>query len=281
MKAQDTNFCKNIDRLFDEKSGAFVMGILNITSDSFFDGGMYTSDEFQFKKADKMIKEGVDIIDIGAYSTKPGAKTVPEKEEASKLVSAIKLIRKEFPNILISADTFRANVAKQAIEAGANIINDISGGSLDNKMFDTVAQLKVPYILMHIQGKPENMQNNPIYNNVTKEVYNYLDEKIETLNNLGVKNIIIDPGFGFGKTLENNYNLLNKLSLFKNLKAPILVGLSRKSMIYKLLNIDAKDALNGTSILNTIALLNGAKIIRVHDVKEAKEAVFLIEKLNQ
>ncbi|MBN8697014.1 MAG: dihydropteroate synthase [Bacteroidetes bacterium] len=251
------------------------MGILNITSDSFYDGGKYLQPGAYLAQAEKMIQEGADILDIGAYSTRPGAAEVDEATEKERLTNAIAAIRKQFPEVLISADTFRASVAKKAIEAGANIINDISGGTMDEAMFNTVAELDVPYILMHIQGTPQTMQVDPQYKNVTKEVKNFFEERIEQLNKKGFKKIILDPGFGFGKTIEHNYQLLREMDQFQSLGLPVLAGLSRKSMIYKLLNIKAEESLNGTSVLNSFALQKGAKILRVHDVKEAKEVVQL------
>lgn len=281
MSAQDTDFSQKTERIFKHDSSPIVMGILNVTTDSFFDGGNYVSEEKWLTHAKKMIGDGAEIIDIGAYSTRPGAKNISEEEETKLLIKAIKSVRQHFPDVLISADTFRASVAEKAVEAGANIINDISGGTMDVNMFKTIAKLQVPYILMHIQGTPENMQKKPEYENVTEEVYSFFDSKIKELNSLGFNKIILDPGFGFGKTLEHNYQLLKDLEKFHSFHLPLLVGFSRKSMINKLLNISAKNALNGTTVLNTIALQKGAKILRVHDVKEAKEAVVITEYLNK
>lgn len=279
--AQDNVFFQKIERIFDQKSTPLVMGILNITSDSFYDGGKYLQPDAYLAQAQKMIKEGADILDIGAYSTRSGAAEVDETTEKERLTSAIAAIRKQFPEVLISADTFRASVAKKSIEAGANIINDISGGTMDEAMFDTVAELDVPYILMHIQGTPQTMQVDPKYKNVTQEVKTFFEERMEMLNKKGLKKIILDPGFGFGKTIEHNYQLLREMDQFQSLGLPVLAGISRKSMIYKLLNIKSEESLNGTSILNTIALQKGAKILRVHDVKEAKEVVQLHSLLNK
>jgi len=279
MSAQDTNFYKKTAGIFESASPQLVMGILNITPDSFYDGGRYVQAEEYLLKVKQFIDEGADIIDIGAQSTKPGAKEITEKEETGRLIPAIIAIRKLFPKVIISVDTFRASVAQKAIEAGADVINDISGGTMDEQMFTTIGKLKVPYILMHIQGTPQTMQQNPYYKNVTAEVMSFFKAKITELNNLGATNIIIDPGFGFGKTLEHNYQLLNDLEMFRTLNIPILVGVSRKSMIYKPLNISADEALNGTTVINTIALMKGVKILRVHDVKEAKQAVMLVDKL--
>jgi len=279
--AQDKVFFQKIERIFDQKSPPLVMGILNITSDSFYDGGKYLNEAEWLTQAQKMITEGADIIDIGAYSTRPGAENVSEETEIERLTNAIRSVRKAFPEVLISADTFRAKVAEKAIEAGANIINDISGGTMDDKMFETVAQLDVPYVLMHIQGTPATMQLNPTYQNVTKEVMLFFEERIVLLGKLGFKKVILDPGFGFGKTMKHNYELLRNLEQIQKLGLPVLAGSSRKSMIYKLLNISQKESLNGTIILNTIAVQKGAKVLRVHDVKEAKEVVTLSTFLNQ
>lgn len=278
--AQDKVFFQKIERIFDQKSPPLVMGILNITSDSFYDGGKYLKEAEWLAQAQKMITEGADIIDIGAYSTRPGAENVSEETEIERLTATIQSIRKAFPEVLISADTFRAKVAEKAIEAGANIINDISGGTMDEKMFETVAKLNVPYVLMHIQGTPATMQVDPTYQNVTKEVMAFFEERIALLEKLGLKKVILDPGFGFGKTMEHNYELLQNLEQFQKFGLPVLAGISRKSMIYKLLNISQQESLNGTTILNTIAIQKGAKLLRVHDVKEAKEVVTLSTFLN-
>jgi dihydropteroate synthase len=280
MMAQDTVFYEKIEQIFTTDSMPLIMGILNITSDSFYDGGNYLTENEWLEQTKQMITEGADIIDIGAYSTRPGAKDISETEEIERLVSAIKSIRNIFPKILISADTFRASVAEKAIEAGANIINDISGGTLDENMFTIIAKLQVPYILMHIQGTPQTMQKNPQYKNVTDEVFSFFDNQLKTLNKMGIKKIIIDPGFGFGKTVEHNYQLLKNFNKLLSFNSPLLAGLSRKSMINKLLNIKPENALNGTTILNTIALEKGAKILRVHDVKEAKEAAIMVNYFN-
>jgi dihydropteroate synthase len=258
-----------------------VMGILNVTEDSFYDGGQHISETDYLKQCEKMLTEGAGIIDIGATSTRPGAKLNTATEEAVKLLPVITAIRREFPEAIISVDTYHASVAEMAVDNGAGIINDISGGAFDMNMFATIARLKVPYILMHIQGTPENMQLNPVYQNLMQEVMLYFAEKINQLRQLGVNDIIIDPGFGFGKNLNHNYELLQKLELFSMLNLPILVGFSRKSMINKVLHTTTAEALNGTTVLNTIALLKGAKILRVHDVKEAVEAVKITEMLEQ
>lgn len=278
---QDTFFLKNNKGITLNLDEPIIMGILNVTPDSFFDGGQYLNNETIIKQVNSMQYDGAKIIDIGGYSTRPNAKEVSEEEELNRVVPIIELISKQFPDLVISIDTFRSNVATKAIEAGANLINDISGGSLDSTMFKTVAELNVPYILMHIKGTPTTMQNNPSYENIVEEVKEYFTTKIAKLNQLGVTNIILDLGFGFGKTIEHNYQLLNALEEFNSFNLPILTGISRKSMIYKVLEITPQEALNGTSILNTIALMKGAKILRVHDVKEANECLKLVEKLNK
>ncbi len=261
------------DSIFFSTQIPIVMGILNLTTDSFYDGGNYLTDEKIILKVKTMLDEGASIIDIGAQSSKPGAMQMSSKEELKKILPTIKLLKSKFKNIIISVDTFWSNTAKQSVLKGANIINDISAGEIDKNMLRTIAKLNVPYIMMHMQGTPEIMQDNPQYNNVTLEIINFFKHKISKLSRLGFNKIIIDPGFGFGKTMQHNYQLLNNLTQFKNLKKPILVGASRKSMIYKLLDIETDKALNGTSIINTIALQNGANILRVHDVKEAIECI--------
>ena len=261
------------DSIFFSTQIPIVMGILNLTTDSFYDGGNYLTDEKIILKVKTMLDEGASIIDIGAQSSKPGAIQISSKEELKKILPTIRLLKSKFKNIIISVDTFWSNTAKQSVLKGANIINDISAGEIDKNMLRTIAKLNVPYIMMHMQGTPEIMQDNPQYNNVTLEIINFFKHKISNLSKLGFNKIIIDPGFGFGKTMQHNYQLLNHLTQFKNLKKPILVGASRKSMIYKLLDIETDKALNGTSIINTIALQNGANILRVHDVKEAIECI--------
>jgi dihydropteroate synthase len=253
-----------------------VMGVLNSTPDSFFDGGKYQDEKAILTQTEKMLHEGATFIDVGAYSSRPGADFVSEEEELKRIVPVVELILREFPNTHLSIDTFRSKVAKETIEAGAALINDISGGNLDAAMFSTVAKLQVPYILMHMQGTPQTMQQNPSYQNVTTEVIQFFSEKIYDLKQLKVNDIIVDVGFGFGKTLEHNYQLLRDLQLFQNLNVPVLAGMSRKSMLYKLLEITPHEALNATTSANTIALMNGANILRVHDVKEAVECVKLV-----
>lgn len=257
-----------------------VMGILNITPDSFFDGGKYKNESEILGQVEKMLFEGATFIDVGAYSSRPGAKHISEKQELQRIVPVIELLIKNFPEIIISIDTFRSAIARETINAGAAIINDISGGKMDDNMFKTVANLRVPYILMHMLGIPQNMQLNPVYKDVTQEIISFFAEQIFKLHQLEINDIIIDVGFGFGKTISHNYEILKNLSLFKSLNAPILAGISRKSMLYKTLNISAKEALNATTSANTIALLNGANILRVHDVKEAMEAVKIVHHLS-
>ena len=258
-----------------------VMGILNVTPDSFYDGGRYIDDSDAIRaRLDKMLSEGADIIDVGAYSTRPGAADVSADEEWRRLATALEIIDKNYNGTLVSADTFRAEIARRCIESGVvGIINDISAGTLDSDMFATIAQLHVPYILMHLQGTPQNMQKAPTYENVVNDVVEFLSAKVLDLHRLGVADIIIDPGFGFGKTLTHNYTLLNNLDKLSIFDMPILVGASRKSMIYKLLNITPEESLNGTSVINTIALTKGAAILRVHDVKEAVECVKIVNEL--
>lgn len=258
-----------------------VMGILNITPDSFFDGGKYKNETAIISQVNKMLVEGATFIDIGAYSSRPGAKHISEQEELERILPVVKLLVKEFPKILISIDTFRSNIAKKCIANGASIINDISTGSMDAAMFKTIATLQVPYIIMHMQGTPQNMQTNPTYKNVVQDILHYFSEKIYNLRALGVNDIIADVGFGFGKTLEHNYTLLKNLDIFKNLEIPTLTGISRKSMLYKPLAISPEKALNATTAANTIALLKGTNILRVHDVKEALESVKIVELLEK
>ena len=257
-----------------------VMGILNITPDSFFDGGKYSNKKTIISQVEKMLTDGAAFIDIGAYSSRPGAKHISETEELQRITPVVQLLVNEFPEILISIDTFRSTVAKKCIENGASIINDISAGNVDADMFTTISKLKVPYIIMHMQGAPKTMQNKPTYNNITQELLLYFSTKINELHALGVNDIITDVGFGFGKTIEHNYDLLKNLSLFKNLNAPILAGISRKSMLHKPLGISAEEALNATTSAHTIALLNGANILRAHDVKEANQAIKIVQLLN-
>lgn len=251
-----------------------VMGILNVTPDSFYANSRTQSDEDIAARAHQIVDEGGSMIDVGAYSSRPGADDVPVEEEMRRLRKALAIIKKETPDAIISVDTFRSDVAKMCIEeCGAHIINDISGGVLDRNMFRTVAHLGVPYILMHMQGTPGTMQVAPHYDDLMREIFLYFAERVKSLRDLGAKDIILDPGFGFGKTLEHNYELMAHLKEFREFDLPVLVGISRKSMIYKLLGGTPENALNGTTVLNTMALMHGAHILRVHDVKEAAEAV--------
>lgn len=256
------------------------MGILNVTPDSFYAGSRVQEEEQLLLLAQQMVKDGADILDIGGYSTRPGAEDISPAQEIKRVVSAIKFIKQALPNTLISIDTFRSSVATKAIEAGASLINDVSGGNLDPLMFETVAALKVPYILMHMRGTPQTMKSLAQYANVVTEVYQELRAKLSQLHQLGVTDVIIDPGFGFAKTIEHNFSLLKNLSYFQALGQPVLAGLSRKSMIYKTLDITPENALNGTTALHMIALHQGASLLRVHDVKAAKECVLLHQRLN-
>lgn len=253
-----------------------VMGILNVTPDSFYDGNRHITVSTALHQTEKMVSEGVDIIDIGGYSSRPGADDISEAEELSRVVPIIEGIRKEFSELIISIDTFRTPVARAAIESGASMINDISAGELDPSMFDLVAAVQVPYVAMHMRGTPQTMIKHTIYTNLVKEVIDHLHTKISKLHQLGVKDVVVDPGFGFAKTAAQNFELLRQLDALKILGQPVLVGLSRKSMIWRTLGITPDEALNGTTTLNTIALLKGASILRVHDVKEAVEAVKLV-----
>ena len=258
-----------------------VMGILNLTPDSFYDGGKYSSQKEILLHTEKMLIEGASFIDIGAYSSRPGATDISEDEELKRILPNLEIIIHEFPEILISIDTFRSKVASRCVSVGASMINDISGGNLDENMFDTISKLQVPYIIMHMQGTPQTMQKNIKYENLFNDIVYFLSKKISQLKNLGVNDIILDVGFGFGKTLDQNYELLQKLNLFKSLDLPILTGISRKSMLYKYLDINAAESLNASTTANTLAILQGANILRVHDVKEAVEAVKIIQKTKE
>ncbi len=252
-----------------------VMGILNLTPDSFFDGGRYTKRDEWISQTEKMIQDGASVIDLGAVSTRPGALNVSEEEEIARLLPALELLAVRYPKIVFSIDTYRAKVAKLTAEAGAGIMNDISGGRMDADLIQTVAAAGLPYILMHMQGTPSNMQQNPVYDDVTKEVGDFFNQKLNSLHQAGITQVILDPGFGFGKTIDHNYKLLKNLHNFKRLGCPVLVGISRKSMIYKILEITPEEALSATSALHMIALINGADILRVHDVKEAVQVIKL------
>ena len=253
-----------------------VMGIINVTPDSFYEDSRQQTVDTVLQQAEKMIRDGADILDIGGQSTRPGSTAIGAEEELKRVIGAIEAIHQNFPGIFISVDTYFSLVAKEAVAAGASVINDISAGSIDKNMIATVAALDVPYVLMHIQGTPQTMQQLPQYENVTREVLGFFIAKIDELHKAGINDIIIDPGFGFGKTIAHNFELLHHLSVFKMIDHPLLLGISRKSTIYKTLGISAGEALNGTTVLNTIGLMNGASIIRVHDVKEAKEAIKLV-----
>ena len=255
-----------------------VMGILNVTPDSFYDGGRYVNSELTLlQQTEKMLAEGATIIDIGGYSSRPGADHISEEEEKRRAVSCVKLVAGHFPKAYISIDTFRATVARDAVDAGASMVNDISGGGLDNAMFDTVAALKVPYVMMHMRGTPQTMKTLTDYDDLCDEIIDYFQQRVALLRDKGVADIVIDPGFGFAKNIDQNYELLGKLHTLKMLELPILVGLSRKSMIYKRLKISVDDALNGTTALNAMALVQGASILRVHDVKEAVQTIKLFK----
>ncbi len=257
-----------------------VMGIINITPDSFYKGSRYNSDSEILKAAVKMIEDGADILDVGGYSSRPGAEDITYEEESRRVLKSLKLIAAELPSAILSVDTFRSDVASEAVlGCGAHIINDISGGEADSNMFSVVEKLNVPYIMMHMSGNPRTMQNSPVYDDVVADILSWFGDRIFRLRTSGVKDIILDPGFGFGKTAEHNFEMLRRLNDFSVAGLPLMVGISRKSMIWKTLSITADDALNGTAVLNTVSLLNGADILRVHDVKEAVEAVKMIEKL--
>lgn len=257
-----------------------IMGILNVTPDSFFDGNRYRNEKEILLQVEKMVTAGTTFVDVGGYSTRPGATEIPETEERKRILGAIRPILKTFPETLISIDTFRSEIAKVATAEGAVMINDISGGALDPKMLETVAQLRVPYILMHMRGNPETMTSQTDYKNLVKEVADYFHQKLNALNSHNIPDIILDPGFGFAKTIAQNFELLNHLEYFQHLDRPLLVGLSRKSMIWKTLESSPEEALNGTTSLHTIALLKGANILRVHDVKEANEVLRLFDQLS-
>ncbi|RAR48946.1 dihydropteroate synthase [Flavobacterium lacus] len=256
-------------------SSPSVMGILNVTPNSFYDGGRYQQETEILKRVEVMLTEGADFVDIGAYSSKPNAEFVSEEQELSRLLPILKSVLKEFPTTIISVDTFRSEIAKASIENGAAIINDISAGSLDDKMMEMVAKFQVPYIMMHMKGTPQTMMNLTKYDDIVKELLFYFSEKIAQARSFGINDLIIDPGFGFAKTVEQNYEVMQKLQLFESLELPVLAGVSRKSMIYKPLESTPEKALNGTTALNMIALTKGASILRVHDVKEAVECVKL------
>jgi dihydropteroate synthase len=257
-----------------------VMGILNVTPNSFFDGGKYKNETEILSQVEKMLLDGATFIDIGAYSSKPNAEFVSEQEEISRIVPVVNLILKHFPETIISIDTFRSQVAKASIESGAAIINDIAAGNLDDKMFEIIAKYNVPYIMMHMRGNPQTMQTLTEYDDILKEILFYFSEKVAVARSFGINDLIVDPGFGFAKTITQNYEVFKKMELFNMLELPLLVGISRKSMIYKTLETTIENSLNGTTVLNTLAMTKGAKILRVHDVKEAMECVTLFNKIN-
>ncbi len=258
-----------------------IMGILNVTPDSFYDGGRYTTEYQILIHVEQMLSEGADFIDIGAYSSRPGATHITPEEEISRLKDPLTYIRNKFPDSVLSVDTFHAQVARFAVENfGVDMINDISAGEPEGeKMPETVANLGIPYIIMHMKGTPQNMQNKPVYGDVVKEIIQFFADKVNALRHMGIRDLVIDPGFGFGKTIEHNFMILNQFDAFKLFELPLMVGLSRKSTIYKTLNISADEALNGTTVLNTVALMKGADILRVHDVKEARQAIILVERI--
>lgn len=257
-----------------------IMGVLNITPDSFYTGSRVQTEKEILTQAEKMLAEGADFLDIGGYSSRPGAEDISQQEELARVVPAIQFITKQFPESIISIDTFRSSVARAAVSEGAQMINDISGGTLDEKMFEVAGELKVPYILMHMRGTPQTMTGLSVYENIAKEISGFFHRQVYQLGLLGVYDIILDPGFGFAKTAEQNFQLLKNLDLFKIHPQPILVGLSRKSMIWKTLQTTPEQSLNGTSVVNTMALMKGANILRVHDAKEAKDAIALFTKAN-
>jgi dihydropteroate synthase len=278
--AFSTNKTLNVKGKLIDLSTPKVMGILNVTPDSFYDGGRFVNEKEILAQVEKMLGEGATFIDVGGYSTRPGALEISIEEEKKRAANAIAIISKHFPEAIITIDTFRSDVAKTAVDEGAALINDISGGELDIKMFDTVASLKVPYIMMHMRGNPQTMTQLATYDNLKKEITDFFHAKLFSLKQQGIHDVIIDPGFGFAKNIKQNFELLNHLDYFKILGRPMLVGLSRKSMIWKTLNISPEQALNGTTSLNTLAIIKGASILRVHDVKEAMQVIRLCECVN-
>ena len=279
-KTMKTPLYINVNGRLMDLSEPQVMGILNVTPDSFYAGSRSETEKDIVQRLHQIIDEGASIIDIGGYSSRPNAEHISAEEEMNRLRNGLEIIRKHSPNAVVSVDTFRADVAKMCVEEyGVAIINDISAGQMDEEMFPTIAKLGVPYIIMHMKGTPQDMQMSPQYDHFLKEIFYYFSEKVQKLRDLGVKDIIIDPGFGFGKTLEHNYELMNHLEEFSLFELPLLVGVSRKSMIYKLLETTPEEALNGTTALHTIALLKGANILRVHDVKEAVESIKIVQKM--
>ncbi|MDF2382664.1 dihydropteroate synthase [Nostoc ellipsosporum NOK] len=258
-----------------------IMGIINTTPDSFYEGSRHGETDDVLRTAERMLRSGATILDIGGQSTRPGSRWLDAGQELMRVMPAVEAIATHFPEAIISIDTFHALVARRAVEAGASIVNDISAGSMDDQLISTVAELQVPYVLMHMQGTPRDMQQSPQYKNVVTEVVDFLAAKTTLLRDAGIRDIILDPGFGFGKTIDHNFQLLRQADVFKSMGMPLLAGLSRKSTIYKTLGITADEAVNGTTVLNTIALMKGADILRVHDVKEARECVLLLERYNR
>jgi len=283
MEAKDTFFSKkyliNCRGSLLDLSQPRIMGVLNVTPDSFYDGGRYFQEKAISEQLDKLIAGGADIIDVGGYSSRPGADHIPVSEERDRIRPVLDLIRKKHPGLIVSVDTFRAEIAREVVEDyQVDIINDISAGEMDPPIFDAIAELQVPYIMMHMKGTPQDMKERAHYEDMMKEIMDYFSGKYDQLRKLGVNDIILDPGFGFGKTVQHNYQLLYNLNQFKIFELPVMVGISRKSMIYKTLDITPDESLNGTTVLNTIALMNGANILRVHDVKEAREVIKLVER---
>ena len=283
MEAKDTFFSKkyliNCRGSLLDLSLPRIMGVLNVTPDSFYDGGRYFQEKAISEQLDKLIAGGADIIDVGGYSSRPGADHIPVSEERDRIRPVLDLIRKKHPGLIVSVDTFRAEIAREVVEDyQVDIINDISAGEMDPPIFDAIAELQVPYIMMHMKGTPQDMKERAHYEDMMKEIMDYFSGKYDQLRKLGVNDIILDPGFGFGKTVQHNYQLLYNLNQFKIFELPVMVGISRKSMIYKTLDITPDESLNGTTVLNTIALMNGANILRVHDVKEAMEVIKLVER---
>jgi len=280
---QDTGFSKDQTMKINGEIRVFnkplTMGILNLTDDSFYTGSRLSDTAAVLAKAEQMLSEGADILDLGAYSTRPGADDVSVEQETERLIEGIKAVKDKFPDAILSADTFRAEVARKAVDAGAAIINDVGSGMLDHEMFDAVATLGVPYVLMHNRGAPKTVNAKALYRDVVNEVILELSEKMDTLRSKGVADVIVDPGFGFAKTVDHNFEMLHRLNEFKMLECPVLVGISRKSMIWRTLDQTAEEALNGTTVLNTIALRKGADILRVHDVRECREVLALMERV--
>jgi dihydropteroate synthase len=258
-----------------------VMGILNLTPDSFYAGSRLTRETDVLQRATRMIADGADLLDIGGYSTRPGAANVEEEEEIRRVIPTLRLLHNQFPDIPLSIDTFRSDVARKAVEAGASLVNDVSGGEADARMMETVAELNVPYILMHMRGTPETMNALAVYDDLIKEMLDYFHARVHRLRSLGVKDIVLDPGFGFAKNVGHNFTVLREMRSFQTFGLPLLAGLSRKSMIWRTLKMQPEDALNGTTALHMVALMNGASILRVHDVKEARECIQLFNQLNQ